>query len=98
MQLGVLGHLRLIEQDRTLGVDTAGQQGGGHLAGVVGQLCGHMRLADGVEIGEEIEALTAGGRGVVLHGDPVADGAEVVAEVEVAGGLDAGDDAHWCGP
>ena len=44
---------------------------------------------DGVEIGEEEQAF-----GLVLHPHPAHDRAEIIAEVEVAGRLDAGDDAH----
>ena len=42
-----------------------------------------------VEIGEEVEAL-----GLVLHPHPAQDRAEQIAEMEVAGRLDAGNDAH----
>jgi hypothetical protein len=94
LQLDMGGNLRLIEQDRAFGIDAAGYQRGHHLAGVGGQLGGHMRLADRVEIGEEIQALAAIGLGVILHAHPVADRAQIVAKVEVAGRLDAGDDAH----
>ena len=94
LQLGVGGDLRLVEQHRALGVDPAGDQRGGHLERGGGELCGNVRLADRVEVGEEEQSLVGFGH-LVLHAHPVADRAEVVAEVEVAGGLDAGDDAHW---
>ena len=42
-----------------------------------------------VEVGEEEQAL-----GLVLHPHPAQDRAEQIAEVEVAGRLDAGNDAH----
>ena len=52
-----------------------------------------MRLRNGVEIGEEEQAFGLVVH-LILHRRPVADRAEVIAEVEIAGGLDAGDDAH----
>jgi hypothetical protein len=49
-----------------------------------------------VPVGEEEQAFAARLH-LVLHPHPVADRAEIVAEVEVAGGLDAGNDAHGDG-
>ena len=54
---------------------------------------GSCGIDDRVEVGEEEQALAAGFHRV-LHPHPVADRAEVVAEVEGAGRLDAGNDAH----
>ena len=42
-----------------------------------------------VEVGEEEQAF-----GLVLHPHPAQDRAEEIAEVEIAGRLDAGNDAH----
>ena len=94
LQFAVRGDLCLIEQDGFGRIDPAGNQRRRHFAGVGGEFGWHMRLADGVEIGQKEEAFAAGGRGIVLHGHPVADRAQIVAEVEIAGGLDAGNDAH----
>ena len=58
-------------------------------ANLTEQLRGHHRLRQGVEIRQEEQALA-----LVLHRHPLLDRAEVVAEVEVAGRLDAGDDSH----
>ena len=44
-----------------------------------------------VEVGEEEQAL-----GLILHPHPAQDRAEQIAEVQVAGRLDAGNDAHRC--
>jgi hypothetical protein len=43
-----------------------------------------------MEIGEEEEAFR-----LILHSYPAQDRAEQIAEVKVAGRLDAGYDAHW---
>jgi hypothetical protein len=47
-----------------------------------------------VHVRKEEQALAPFGQ-FVLHPHPVADRAEIIAEVEIAGGLDAGDDALW---
>ena len=78
----------LVEEDVAGRVDAAGEEGGGHLAGGGGEGFRVLELGDGVEVDDAIEAVV-----VLLEGDPVADGAEVVAEGGDAGGLDAGEDA-----
>jgi hypothetical protein len=48
-----------------------------------------------VQVGEEDQALAARGERLVLQPHVVADGPEVIAEVGLASGLDAGNDAHY---
>src|SRR5690606_4643782 len=58
---------------------------------------GLVRHGDGVEIGQEEQALAARlprTRDAILHSRPIADGAEIIAEMEGAGGLDTGTAAH----
>ncbi len=98
LQLGMGGNLGLVEQDRASRIDPAGDQGGDHLARVGGEVRGHVGHGDRVEVGQEEQAFVAGGGRLVLHAHPVADRAQVVAEVQVAGRLDAGDDAHVLDP
>ena len=47
-----------------------------------------------MKIGEEEQALAAARVVHILHPNPIADRAEIIAEVKIAGGLDARDDAH----
>ncbi len=50
-------------------------------------------MTDRVQIGEEEEAFLPFLQ-LVLHPHPIADRAKIIAEVEIAGRLDAGDDTH----
>src|SRR3546814_11668570 len=59
-----------------------------------GQLGRHMRHRDRVKVGEEEEAVAALRGGIVLHPHPVADRAQIIAEVPISGGLDARYDTH----
>jgi hypothetical protein len=83
------GYLRLVEQDRLVGIDPAGDQRGCHLARIGSEFSRHMRLRDGVEVGKEEQAFA-----LILHLHPIPDRAQIIAEVQVAGGLDAGYDTH----
>lgn len=77
-------HLRLLEEDGPLRVDTTGQQAGSHVQYAAPQLQRLLRLRDGVQVYDAVHH-----RGVlVLQGDPVLQGAQVVAEVGHPGGLD----------
>jgi len=53
-----------------------------------------MRHRQGVQIGDEDQALTPGGMGIILQRHVIADRAEIIAEMRLAGGLDAGNDPH----
>ena len=79
----------LPEQHRFRRVDAAGDQRRGHLADVGAQLLGIDVDGQRVEVGEEEQALR-----LVLHPHPAQDRAEQIAEVEVAGRLDSGNDPH----
>ena len=87
-ELGVRRHHRLVEDDLLPAVDAGGQEGRGDLARLAGQQLGILRLGDGVQVDHAIEAFV-----VVLQAREVADRAEIVAEVEIAGRLHAGQDA-----
>jgi hypothetical protein len=56
LKFGMGGHLRLVEQDRAIRVDPAGNQRGDHLARVGGEAGGLVRHRDGVEVGQKVEA------------------------------------------
>ena len=93
-ELGMRGDARLVEQRRAVGVDARGNERGGHLDRVAGEHGGLDRDGDRVQVGEEEQTVIARLH-AVLHRDPLLDRAQIVAEVEVAGGLDAGDDAQY---
>ncbi len=82
------GDLALVEDDVLLRVDAGGDEGRCHLAGVLGQLVGVLEHGDGVQIDHAIEALVLG-----LERHEFGDGAEIVAEMQVAGRLHAREDA-----
>ena len=87
-KLGVPGDLALVEDDVAGGIDARGDEGGRDLAGVLGKLFGVLEHGDGVEIDHAIEAVMLG-----LERHEFGDGAEIVAEMEIAGRLHAGEDA-----
>ena len=89
LQLRMGRNARLIEQDCLIGIQPAGEQRGCHLAGVCGQLLGHMRHRNGMQIREEIQAFH-----FILHLHPVADRAQIIAEMKVASWLNTRNDAH----
>jgi hypothetical protein len=94
LQLGIGRNHGLVVDHRLVRIDPAGDERRDHLAGVGTELGGDVRLAQRVKIGKEVEAFPAARGNLILHCHPVADRAEVVAKVEAAGGLDAGDDTH----
>ncbi len=77
-------HRRLVEDDAFFRVDPRRQIGGGDLAGVGAQLFRVLRQGQGVQIDDAEDAVV-----VVLQRHPVADRAEIIAEVQIAGGLHA---------
>ena len=81
-------HGGLVEQDVAVGIDAAGDQGGGEVAGLPGQRLRVLKLGDGMQVDHAVQALV-----VALQRHPVAHGAQVVAELRDTGGLDAGEDA-----
>ena len=88
------GNGGLVEDDVLLGIDARRDHGGGHFAGIGDQFLRVLPHGDRMHVDDAENALE-----VVLEGNPVADCAEIVAEMEVAGGLNAGEDAaHEFGP
>ena len=85
----MLGDLALIEDDIFFRIDTAGNEGGGHLARVLRQLLGatpdRQRLGNRVQVDYAVDALVP-----VLQCDKFCDGAEVIPEMQIAGRLYAG--------
>ena len=86
-QLGVGEHVALDEQGAAGRVEAGGEQDRRRPAGPVGQAGGVVGQRDRVEIDDAVEGVVA-----VLGVDPLADGTEVVAEMHLAGGLDARED------
>ena len=92
VELGVLEDLALQEEHTARGVEAGGQVVEHHVQGVgrnprgVGVVRGQR-----VPVGDEEVALVLGG---VLQLDPVGQGAHVVAQVELAGGAHAAEDAR----
>ena len=87
-ELAVRGHVALHEDDRALGIDAAGEEQIDEVDRVAPQLCAHLPHGDRVQVDGAIHAIVG-----LLHGDPVLDGAEVVAQMQRAGRLDAAEDA-----
>ena len=87
----MLVHLPLDEYGAALRAEAGGEEGGEggfHGGGVVGR--GGEAVA-GVDVYDAVVE-GCGGGGAVLQGHEGLEGAEVVAQVEGAGGLDAGED------
>ena len=92
-KLGMVGVLALVEDDVLLRVDAGGDQRGRDLAGGFAKLLRVLPLGDRMQVDHAIDAFI-----VVLQADPVADSAEIIAEMQVSGGLDARKDpVHGCG-
>ena len=87
-ELGVLVHLALVEDDVLVRVDPGSEERRRHLAGLLAELvraAPHRdRMGDGVQIDDAIDALMRR-----LHLDEALDGAEIIAEMQVAGRLNA---------
>ena len=86
---GVLGHVALDEERRTVRIDAAGDQERGEVQRRLAQLVGILRDGDRVQVDDRSRSI-----GVVLLRHPAADRADVVPEVLVSGRLDAREDAH----
>ena len=90
MEFGVFGNERLLEDDGLRGVEAGGEIVDGDLQRVFGDGGGVGVVAgERVPVGNEIETFV--GR-IGLKLDPVLKSAEVVADVETAGGAHAGED------
>ena len=87
-ELGVLGHVALDEDGGDLGVEADGEQHRGHAHGGVAQRAGGVGDGERVEVDDAVEHV-----GLVLAAHPVPQRTQVVAQMDVAGGLDAGQHA-----
>src|SRR5260221_415346 len=88
-ELGMLRGLALVEHDGLFRCHAARHERRGHLARIFRQLLGpapdRNRLGDGVQVDHAIDAVV-----LVLQRDELRDGAEIIAEMQVAGRLHAG--------
>src|SRR3954468_18011873 len=80
----------LDEERGASGVDPRGKEESGQGERRFSEILGVVRHRDRVEVDDADEGLA-----VVLGVDPLPDRPDVVAEVLVAGGLDAAEDPHW---
>ena len=91
-ELGVLRDLALIEENALLGIEPRGDIGRRHLADrllQLGRTAPHVEaLRDRVQVDDAIDALVR-----LLQLDPLQHGPQIVAEVQAAGRLHAGEDA-----
>jgi len=86
-QLGVFGNVTLYEHRGDLGVETPGEQCGGQFERARSDQAGAIGHGERVQIDDAVEGVA-----FVLPDDPVAKRTQVVAEVNTAGGLNAGQD------
>ena len=82
-------HVALHEDDGALRVDAGSEEEVREVDRVAPQLRPHLAHGDGVQVDDAVDAVVG-----LLHGDPVADRAEVVAEVQRARRLDAAEHAR----
>ena len=87
-ELRVFGHHRLVEDGLLVAVHAGREESRGDLARLRGELRGLLPHGDRVLVDHAVEALV-----IVLQAREVADRAEIVAEMEIAGRLHAGKDA-----
>src|SRR5262249_49178106 len=87
-ELSVRRHLALVENDVLAGIDPGGEEGRRYFPGLAAQLLGILPERDRVLVDDAEDALV-----VPLQPDPIADGAQVIAEMEIAGRLHAGKDS-----
>ena len=86
-KLGMLHHPALVEDDVLLRVDAGGEEGRGDRARLILEVIMHELRCQRMQVDHAIDAV-----GRVLQRDELLDRAEIVAEVEVARRLDAGED------
>ena len=86
------GDLGLIEDDVLFRLDARREIGRCHLARVVAQLFGVLPNRDGMQIDHAVNALV-----VVLQIHEIADRTQIVAQMQIAGGLHARKDARHDG-
>ena len=84
----MFGDLALVEDDMPLGVDARGDERRGDLADAGGEPSRILRHGDSVQVHHAEHAVVR-----PLQVDELRDRAEVIAEMQVAGRLHAGEDA-----
>src|SRR5690606_9417746 len=82
------GHLGLVEHNMALGVDTGGDIGGGDFTRIRGEFLRVLPDRDRVHIHDAIDAFVS-----VLKAHEIADRAQIIAEMQIAGGLNARENA-----
>ena len=90
-QLCVLVDMRLDEQGVLLRIQAAGDVLCQLLQSAAAQISRCLTNGDGMQVSHEVEALIQ-----VASGAPVLDGAQIVAQVQITGGLDAGEHSLLC--
>ena len=85
----MFGHLALVDQDGFRRVDAGGDKAGRKLAGVMGQLGGVLPDGDRMQVDHAIDGFELG---FVLGVDKALERAQVIAQMQVARGLDPGKD------
>src|SRR5207244_754697 len=94
VELRVLGDVRLHEDDGPRRIDAGGEEPDRHVDRALGQGRCVVGLRDGMEVHDAEQAVV-----LVLQLDPVLHGAEGIADVQLAGRLDAGkDERHGLTP
>src|SRR5581483_7431212 len=88
-RLGVRGHVALREHRRALGVEAGGEQHRVQVERALAQVGGVVLDGDRVQVDDAEEGVP-----LLLRGRVLAEAADQVAEVLVAGRLDAGEDPH----
>ena len=84
-ELRMLRHGRLVEDDVLFGIDARGDEGGGNRADLAAQIVMHQLRGQRMQVDDAIDAVIA-----ILQRDELADRAEIIAEMQIAGRLDAG--------
>ena len=85
----MLGNMTLHEDRRHVGIETDGEERGRQFQSVASEHPGRIGDRQSVQIDDAVERIT-----FVLAGDPVAQRPEIVAEMDVARRLNAGQDAR----
>src|SRR4029077_12116593 len=88
-QLSDLGHLGLLVEDASSGIDADGDQVGGEVEDLVLDLVAVGLGREGVVVGDEVKAVV-----LVLEVHPVLGRAQVVAQVEAPGGTNAAENSQ----
>ena len=89
-QLGMFGHLRLIENNMPVRVDARGNKCGGNFARIVAQFGRVLKHGNGVQIDHAIEAWMR-----ILQGHEIFNRAQIIAQMQVSRRLNSG--KHPCG-